>query len=136
MIRVADSIAPEDLLGLPKGARSIIVDAVVGPAPGCLVRIPFDELTTRASEMRPVSSHQLPLPMVVGLAHALGAQPVGVFLGVGVRSVALGEGLSEPVRAALPRLRAAIRAEVERLSRGQVAPVYDAAAAGAAAGGR
>jgi hypothetical protein len=50
------------------------------------------------------------------LARALGWSGRGTFLGVGAASFVLGDGLSEPVAAALPALTAAIEHEVRALA--------------------
>jgi hypothetical protein len=50
----------------------------------------------------------------IALARALGRRPRIVFLGVHASRVSVGEDLSPPVMAALPRLVAMIRLEVER----------------------
>ena len=64
----------------------------------------------------PTSSHQLPLPEVVALAGLLRDAPLeGRFVGVGIKSVAFGSGLSEAVAAAVPALAEAIARAVRAL---------------------
>jgi hydrogenase maturation protease len=118
-VRTVVGLTPDGLLGLAPGTRVVVVDAVVGVEEGRLVRVELDELETCAAALRHASSHQLPLSQVVGLAREMRPLAPGVFLGVGIRSVRPGAGLSPAVRDAVPRLRAAIGAEVERLSRGR-----------------
>jgi hypothetical protein len=54
----------------------------------------------------------------VSLARALGWSGRGTFVGIGAGSFELGDGLSEPVAAAVPALTAAIEREVTVLARG------------------
>ena len=111
-------LAVEDLLALSPGSAAIVVDAVVGVEPGRLVSFDLAELPAQASRLRPHSTHQLPLDQVVGMAELLGAVVRGTFVGVGGLDFGYGQPLSEPVRHALPSLRAALTAEIERLSGG------------------
>jgi hypothetical protein len=68
-----------------------------------------------------VSSHQVPLPDVLGIAARLGWVADGTFLGVGGERFGLGDAPSEEVVAAAPRLRAAIVLEVARLAAASLA---------------
>jgi hydrogenase maturation protease len=114
-VRRVAALQPEDLICLPAGQGVLIVDAVVGPEPGDLVRLDLDALAFRAVPLRPGSSHQLPLAMVVGLAEAIGGHHPGVFLGLAACSFEVGARLSDPVRHGLPALRQAICDEVRQL---------------------
>jgi hydrogenase maturation protease len=116
-VRARPSLSAEDLLGLPPGTAAVVVDAVTGPPAGTIVREPLVDLERDAVSWVPLSGHQLPLATTVGLARALGWKVRGTFLGVGARSFGIGEGLSEPVAEALPRLIAAVELEVTALSR-------------------
>jgi hydrogenase maturation protease len=116
-VRTCGSLSVEDLLALPDEDSVIVVDAVTGPAPGELVREPLADLDRVAAGWTPVSGHQLSLAATVALADALGWRCRGTFLGVGASSFGLGEGMSEPVMAALPALTTAIDDEVAALSR-------------------
>jgi hydrogenase maturation protease len=114
-VRIVDALQVEDLVALPQEARVVIVDAVAGPPAGQLVELDLAVLGSGgagsggAGQLESVaSSHQLPLAEVLALAGLLRGQPLaGRFVGVGIRSVAFGSGLSEPVVAALPALTAA-----------------------------
>jgi Ni,Fe-hydrogenase maturation factor len=69
-----------------------------------------------APAVGPTSSHQLPLPEVVALAGLLRDAPLeGRFVGVGIKSVAFGSGLSEAVAAAVPALAEAVARAVRAL---------------------
>ena len=114
-VRRVAALRPEDVMDLPAGQRVLIVDAVVGPEPGDLVRLDLDALAFRAVPLRAGSSHQLPIAMVIGLAEALGSRHDGVFMGLAGSSFEPGAPLSGPVRRALPVVRQAICDEVRRL---------------------
>ena len=60
---------------------------------------------------------RLTLAATVALARALGWAGEGTFLGIGTTSFGLGEGLSDPVAAALPALTAAVEDEVRAQAR-------------------
>ena len=131
-VRRATELRVEDLLDLVPGQSLVIVDAVSGVEPGTVVRFPLDELplaTGRGGAGRPAprSSHQLPIEVVLGLAETLLERRIeGVFVGLGGGSFGIGEPLSEIVTEALPRLRAAVVAELMALAR----PAPQPAAAG------
>jgi hydrogenase maturation protease len=113
-VRCVPALRPEDLIELPASQRVVIVDAVVGPEPGELVRIDLDALAQARVAMPPSSSHQLPMPMVVGLAESIGSHHDGVFLGLAGSSFELGAPISQPVLRGLATLGAAICEEVQR----------------------
>lgn len=115
-VRARPSLSADDLLVLPRGAAAVVVDAVTGPPAGTIVRERLLDLHRTAVPWVPSSGHQLPLATTVGLARALGWHGSGTFLGVGAGSLTLGDGLSEPVAAALPSLIAAVEREVMALA--------------------
>ncbi len=116
-VRCRPGLDPADLVDLSAGTALLIVDAVVGVAPGSLVRRPLAELPA-AGGAAPASSHALPIGDVLRIVEAAsGQRPDGVFLGLGGLEFRLGAGLSEPVAQAVPRLEAAIVAEIRRLLR-------------------
>ncbi len=95
---------------------AIIVDAVNGTGPPGTVRRfslhPRDRATV-PDAVRALSSHGLELPEFIELAHALGILPRRLLLfGVEVEACAPFGSLSSPLRAALPGLIQAIRAEI------------------------
>lgn len=116
-VRTRPSLSAEDLLMLPPGTATVVVDAVTGPPAGTIVRERLADLDRVAVSWVPLSGHQLPLATTVALARALGWRGHGTFLGVGAHSFGLGEGLSGPVAAALPALTAAVEHEVTTLAR-------------------
>lgn len=115
-VRARPSLSAEDLLTLPPGTAAVVVDAVTGLPAGTIVRERLADLERVAVPWVPLSGHRLPLATTVGLARALGWHGSGTFLGMGARSFALGEGLSDAVVAALPSLTAAVEAEVTSLA--------------------
>ncbi len=116
-VRARPSLSAEDLLALPPDAAALVVDAVTGPPAGTIVRQRLVDLDRVAVAWVPLSGHQLPLATTVTLARALGWRARGTFLGVAAHSVGLGDGLSEPVAAALPALTEAVEREVMALTR-------------------
>jgi hydrogenase maturation protease len=121
-VRRCMELRVEDLLDLPIGSSLVVVDAVTGVEPGQIVHLTLDELTAMArrggpGRPMPRSSHQLPIELVLGLSELLRGRPIpGAFIGLGGRSFAFGPRLSRVVRDALPSLRAAISAELGRLT--------------------
>jgi hydrogenase maturation protease len=114
-IRRCPDLRTEDLIDLPEGVQALIIDAVVGLAPGEIVRMPLGDLAARPA-FTPRSSHQLPIDLVVGLAGVIRERPVpGVFIGLSGHRFGYGTPLSKAARAALPAFRAAIESELERM---------------------
>jgi len=48
-VRRCPNLRTEDLLDLPDGVQAVIIDAVIGPPPGELVRVPLCALAARAA---------------------------------------------------------------------------------------
>jgi hydrogenase maturation protease len=115
-VRFRPELRVEDLVDLPAGASCLILDAVVGPEPGSVVRLSLGELLVRLPFM-PRSSHQLPLDLVVGLAAVLRDRPVeGAFVGLAGRGFGYGTPLSLAARAGMPAYCAAIGRELDGLA--------------------
>jgi hydrogenase maturation protease len=116
-VRVID--AGTDLLAalpeMAKADRALLVDAVrAGGPPGTIYRLTLDELLEKAkAEAAWRSAHDLSVVSAVRLARDAGiALPPTVVLGVEPGEVALGEGLTPAVEAALGPLVEKILAEV------------------------
>jgi hydrogenase maturation protease len=120
-VRTVRGLATSDLLELPHGAASVVVDAVSGVPPGRLVVRALEGLERKGFPVA-MSSHQIPLRDVLALAARLGWQPCGTFLGVGGERFGLGDDPSPAVLDAVPRLRAAIVLEVARLGSIRTSP--------------
>lgn len=97
--------------------RAILVDAVRGcGTPGAITRL--EEADLRSAGPRPFSAHDLALPEALALARALFPERMPrEILVVGIEVERLDpcrEGLSPPVRAAVPRAVEMIEAELRR----------------------
>jgi hydrogenase maturation protease len=115
--------AGTDLLALlpdlADAARLILIDAMqAGGPPGTVYRMTLDELLDRAAgEADWASAHDLTLVGSIRLARGAGMRlPPAVIFGVEPAEVALGEGLSPAVEAALDGLIDAVLAEVRQAS--------------------
>jgi hydrogenase maturation protease len=118
-IRRSDELRVEDVEDLPDGAACLVVDAVLGPPPGTVVRCSLGELGADPS-CTPHSSHQLPADIVLGLAAVLRGRAIpGRFVGVAGHAFGYGSPLTRVVRAALPEFRGAIDAEIRSLVEAQ-----------------
>ena len=92
-IRCVGQLLPDELVAALAGGPCIVVDAVRGIGAGDLVEMPLRDLIAGNGPI-PASSHALPLPMVVGMAEALGADiDQALFIGIGGGSFGLGEGV-------------------------------------------
>ena len=115
------SAAPAHDPAAPDAEASAAPDAGASAAPDATATAAPDAaaIHTRAPgapAAGPTSSHQLPLPEVVALAGLLRDAPLeGRFVGVGIKSVAFGSGLSEAVAAAVPALAEAVARAVRAL---------------------
>ncbi|HET7726170.1 MAG TPA: hydrogenase maturation protease [Candidatus Limnocylindrales bacterium] len=103
-IRVVGQLGIEHLAERPDGAAVIVVDAAVGLRPGTVRFVPFAGLAGGARSPVPRSSHELPIPEVVGIAEILGGPLDGGLLVVGGSDFGLGHPLSPAVEAAIPEL--------------------------------
>lgn len=118
-VRLVGALAPEHLVDLPAGTSVVIVDAVVGVAPGRIVELGLHELAAHEAGVLAASTHQLPLGRVVALAQLLREEPLpGRFVGVGISDARLGASLSVPAAEALPAVRAAVARAVASLGAG------------------
>jgi hydrogenase maturation protease len=114
-VRFAGQLDIEDLLSVPDRASVVIVDAAVGLPPGQIVDLPLAGLVGRSMGLHPRSSHAMGLAEVIALATLMRGEPVrGRIVAIGGIAFGLGDGLSFPVAAAMPELRLAIVAAVDR----------------------
>jgi hydrogenase maturation protease len=106
-VRRVGQLDPVDLVDALAAGRCVVLDAVRGVPPGQVVGAPLAELGHGGPSS--ASTHALPLPTVVGLADALGADlDAACFLGIGGDRFELGGRLSRPVRRGLAGYVAAI----------------------------
>ena len=98
------------LLTLMAGARAVLlVDALeMGRAPGTVAGFVYAEGFFRA-EAAGLSLHQAGLGEVLALGAELGELPELFIVGIQPESLELGQGLSAPAAAALPKAVAAVR---------------------------
>ena len=107
VLRRVGQLGPDDLLSATAAGRCLVIDAVHGVAPGTVVSMPLADLETGGPAS--ASSHALPLPAVIALADALGADLAqATFVGIGGETFELGEGLTPRVEEALDACVAAI----------------------------
>jgi hydrogenase maturation protease len=107
VVRRVGQLGPDDLVAASSAGRCLVIDAVRGIEPGTVVSMPLVALETGGPAS--ASSHALPLPTVIALADALGADMEGgTFVGIGGEEFELGEGLSPRVEEALDGFVAAI----------------------------
>jgi hydrogenase maturation protease len=107
-IRACEELEPDELVAAFLSGPCLVLDTVRGIPPGALVEVPLPRLLA-GDGVAPTSSHALPMPIVVGLAAALGAPlELGVFLGIGGATFGTGERLSPEVDSGLDAFVAAI----------------------------
>jgi hydrogenase maturation protease len=106
-----------DLLVAPGIEPCVVVDTVVGVPPGSLVHLPLAAVAESGIGAMPHSSHSLGIGRAVRLAQTILGRPLsGTFVGIGGADFRTDVGLSDPVRAALPALRAAVADAVAGLA--------------------
>lgn len=107
-VDVVEAAEPIQLVDLLQGhPTAVIVDAMVSGAPPGSVAV-FDALP--AGGFGPTSTHSLSVEQALRLAGVLGRLPHSLFLvGVEIADATIGAGISDPVRAAVPRAAAEVR---------------------------
>lgn len=127
-LRAVGQLDVDDLLAVPPEARVVIVDVATGIEPGAVVELPLADLLENET-IRSRSSHALAVSGVVALAELIGERPLhGRVVALGGTRFALGDVLSDPVAAALPRFASAIQAAIEHARSDQVTPFTRGAA--------
>jgi hydrogenase maturation protease len=107
-IRPCSQLEPDELVAALLSGPCLVLDTVHGVAPGSLLEVPLTRLLSGDGPAH-ASSHALPMPIIVGLAAAMGARlDDGAFLGIGGTPHGAGERLSPAVEAGLERYVAAI----------------------------
>jgi hydrogenase maturation protease len=105
-----------DLIDVGPGESCIVLDTVVGVAPGEVVEIPLADLVTREG-ITPRSSHALPIEQVLGITAAVrGALPPGTFVGIGGKWFGFGQLQSRALRQGMPAFERAAEDAILRLS--------------------
>ncbi len=109
-VREAYQLLPEMALDLAEATLAIFVDADARGLPGSIEIHQIDPETAARSDADArgepgASSHHVGGGELVALAAALtGRAPRAVAVGIGVADLGMGEGLSPPVEAALPKV--------------------------------
>ncbi len=118
-VRRCGQLRVEDLLEVPAGEVTVVVDAAVGVPPGHVVTLPIGDIAPAMGTPAPRSSHELPIDQVLNLAATLrtGGLPHGTFIGIGGRRFGYGRPLSRSVRLAMPGFQQTIASELARLAR-------------------
>jgi len=115
-IRLVGQLDIDDLLSVPSGAGTVVVDTATGIDPGWVVEIPFMGFVGRESGIRARSSDALSRPETVGVASMIRGRPlVGVLVAIGGSSFSPGDALSWPVTTGLCSFRVAIADAIERV---------------------
>lgn len=111
-IRACSQLEPDQLVAALLSGPCLVLDTVRGAPPGSVVEVPLARMLAGDAPAA-VSTHALPMPIVVGLAASLGA-PLGsgAFLGIGGSRLDVGERLSPAVDAGLTAYVAAIVAHL------------------------
>jgi hydrogenase maturation protease len=113
VVKRVGQLGADDLVTATTAGRCLVIDAVCGIGPGAVVSMPLSELSSGGPAS--ASSHALPIPTVIALADALGADMTrGTFVGIGGDTFDLGEGLSPLVEAALDEFVAEIADVLQR----------------------
>jgi hydrogenase maturation protease len=107
-VDVVGQLGVEHLAGLRPGEAVVVVDAAVGLRSGEVRTLSFDDLRAGARMPLPRSSHELPIPEVVGIGELLAGPLRGSVVVIGGRDFSFGAPLSPEVRAALPAFAAEI----------------------------
>lgn len=111
-IRPCDQLEPDELVSALLAGPCLLLDVVRNIPAGSLVAVPLWQLLSGRGPA-PASLHALSMPMLVGLAAALGAPLAnGIFLGIGGTASSRGERLSPDVDAGLGEYVAAIVAHL------------------------
>jgi len=115
-VRRCPQLDAVDLIDVAPGEACVILDTVVGVAPGEVIEIPLDELATRDT-IAPRSSHALPIEQVLGIAMAVrGTLPAGAFVGIGGKWFGFGNLQSRALRHGMPDFERAAEAAIVRLA--------------------
>ena len=115
-VRLVGQLDIDDLLAIPAGAGTVVVDTATGIDPGWVVEIPFIGFAGRESGICARSSDALSRPETIGVASMIRGRPlVGVLVAIGGSSFRPGETLSWPVATGLCTFRVAIADAIMRV---------------------
>jgi len=115
-IRRCQQLDALDVMDVGPGVACVVVDTVVGVAPGSTVQIRLEELARHRGSVTPRSSHALAVDDALLIAEVCrGSLPAGYFVGIGGKWFGYGERFSRAVKAGLPDFAVAIQASIEEL---------------------
>jgi hydrogenase maturation protease len=115
-VRRCPQLDAVDLIDVAPGESCVVLDTVVGVAPGAIVEIPLDELASHEA-ITPRSSHALPIEQVLGVTTAIrGSLPAGSFVGIGGKWFGFGNLQSRALRQGMPAFERAAEAAILRLA--------------------
>ncbi|MES2210289.1 MAG: hydrogenase maturation protease [Chloroflexota bacterium] len=115
-VRRCPQLEVTDIIDVAADERCLVVDTVVGIAPGSIVTLSLDDLARRAGGVAPRSSHALSVDDTLLIAEAVrGSMPDGLFVGIGGKWFGYGERFSRVVKAELPALADAIERAIKDL---------------------
>lgn len=115
-VRRCPQLDAGDLIDVADGEACLVLDTVVGVAPGSVVQIPLDELT-RLEDAAPRSSHALPISQVLGIAEAIRGQlPRGRLVGIGGKWFGFGETRSRALRDGMAEFERAAELAIQELA--------------------
>ncbi len=114
-VRRCQQLDATDIIDVADGEACLVLDTVVGVAPGSIVQIPLDELS-RLQDAAPRSSHALPITQVLGIAEAIrGGPPRGRLVGIGGKWFGFGETRSRALRDGMAAFEEATALAIEEL---------------------
>jgi hydrogenase maturation protease len=109
-VRRCQQLDATDIIDVADGEACLVLDTVVGVAPGSIVEIP------RLQDAAPRSSHALPIGQVLGIAEAIrGGLPRGRLVGIGGKWFGFGETRSRALRDGMAAFEQATTLAIEEL---------------------
>jgi hydrogenase maturation protease len=114
-VELVGQLSAEQLTGDPPDILRVVVDCIDGVPVGELVEMPLAALPDLETQLRPTSSHALPLGQTVAMAALLDAvHPQDRFIGIGGDHYQPGSDLSDAVSDAIPELTMRLVDLIER----------------------
>lgn len=115
-VRRCPQLDASDLVDVLPDEACLVLDTVVGVAPGSVVDLPIDALAA-GDGILPRSSHALPIQQVISIAESVrGSLPRGRFVGIGGKWFGFGPTRSRALRDAMPEFEQAISAAIVELA--------------------
>ena len=115
-VQVVGQLGIDQLVDREPGSAVVVVDAAVGLPPGRVVTMSFADLRDGARSPVARSSHELPIPEVVGIAELIGGPLRGGLVVIGGLDFSFGADCSPQVRDAIPEFADRIGHAIEDLA--------------------